>query len=148
MTSDDNGFVPVGNGSRDVIAQNGFAKDRSIQNVSDGHIGTAPHPFEVELAHTRFVRGDCCALDRHPVFPCCLGRFNRYPVVGQVPRLNAEVEVFEIKTQIRKYQGFPNPAPDDAGHFVAVHFHNRHVDPYFAHVDSLSALCAPFRNEQ
>ena len=75
---------------------------------------------------TRWALGVMVAhLTRHAVFLGGLGGVHRHLVVGLVPVLQAQVVVFGLQVHIGHQQLVLDLLPEDAGHFVAVHLHQR-----------------------
>ena len=68
----------------------------------------------------------------------CAG-LDRDPVVGLVAVLHAEVVVFEIDVEKRQDQLVLDHRPDDAGHLVAVHLHDRVLHLDLGHVENSSS---------
>jgi hypothetical protein len=58
MSSDNNGLVPGGDETGNVLAENWLTEDGSTENVADGSVGGLPHRLEVELSDTILIRGD------------------------------------------------------------------------------------------
>lgn len=46
---------------------------------------------------------------------------------------DAQIVIFEVNIQIRQNQPLADEVPDNAGHFIPVHFHNRVFDLDFSH---------------
>ena len=49
MTSNDDGFLPTGDETRDVLADDGLSEDSTPQDVPDGPVRRLPHLFQLEL---------------------------------------------------------------------------------------------------
>ena len=128
MAGDDHRLVPVRNQARHVAADDRFAEDGAVENVADGAVGAAQHFGRTEFLDSAFVVGDRRALDRNAMLPGGIGRIDRDLVAGRVAVLDAEVVVLEVDVQVGVDQLFLDPGPDDAGHFVAVHFDDRVPD--------------------
>ena len=89
MSSNDDGFVPVLDESGNVLDDDWFSENSSVEVVSDGSVGTLPHFFKFELFDSGFVGGDGGTLDSDFAlldgFSCIEGDF----VVGLISVLNA-----------------------------------------------------------
>ncbi len=133
MAANDNGLGPVWYQTRHIGADNGFTKNGAIQNVTDGAVGRTIHSFKTELRHPRLVRCNGRAFDRHPVALCGFGSINRNLIIGGIAVFNTQIVVFEVNIQIRQDQPFADEVPDNTGHFIPVHFHNRVFDLDFSH---------------
>src|SRR5216684_1455225 len=133
VTGDDDREIPVGNDTRNVLADDGLPENRPVENIADGAVWAPPHLLEVELLDAPFVRGDGRAFHCHPALPCGVGRVDRDLVVGLVSRLDPEIVVFQLDIQIREDQFLADRLPDDPRHFVTVHLDDRILDFDFAH---------------
>ena len=49
MTSNNDGFLPTGHKTRDILTDNGLPEDSSSQDVTDGTIGALPHLLQPKL---------------------------------------------------------------------------------------------------
>jgi hypothetical protein len=49
VSSDCDGKTPSRDEARNVLADDGFTEDSSVQDVSDGTVGTLPHLLKLEL---------------------------------------------------------------------------------------------------
>src|SRR5437879_4444658 len=58
VTRDDHRLIPVSHDARHVLADDGLAENRAVENVADGPVGAAPHLLQVELLDAPFVRSD------------------------------------------------------------------------------------------
>src|SRR5216684_1013482 len=133
VTGDDDREVPVGNDTRNVLADDGLAENRAVEDIADGAVGAPPHLLEVELLDAPFVGGDGRAFHCHPVLACRVGRVDRDLVVGLVPRLDPEIVVFQLDIEIGENQFLADRLPDDPRHFVTVHLDDGIFDFDFAH---------------
>ena len=120
MSSNNNGFFPSWNQSRNVIHDNGFSEDSTVENVSDRTIGAFPHFFEIEFLDSSFIRSDCGALNTNLAFLDGIGSINGDLVVGCVSVFNSEVEIQDFEIKERKDQLILDWFPDDSGHFITV----------------------------
>ena len=56
---------------------------------------------------------------------CCHGGIDRYLIVGLITMGKAQIIIFGIEVNEGEQKLFFDLLPEDAGHFVAVHFDNR-----------------------
>ncbi len=62
------------------------------------------------------------------------GRVDRHLIVGLVAILDAEVVIVKVNIEIGVDQLVLDGLPDDPGHLVPVHLHNRILDLDLAHL--------------
>ncbi len=93
MSSDDDGFLPARDESRDVFDDDWLSEDSSVEDVPDCAIGTLPHLLEAELLDSCLIGSDGGAFDAYLAFLDGLGSFNGDFVLGEVSVFDAEVEV-------------------------------------------------------
>ena len=130
VTGDGDGLFPVLHNGLDGIDHDGRAEHRSVQNGADGAVGALPHLMELILLHPLLVRRDGRALDADAQALDGLACLHRDPVAGLVAFLQAQIVVLGLEIDKGREQFVLNHLPDDAGHFVAVHFHKgrRHLN--------------------
>ena len=120
MSSDDDRFFPSGNEPGDVLDDDGFSEDGSIEDVSDGAVGAFPHLLQLELLDSGFVGGDGGALDAHLALLDCFCGLDRHLVVGGIAVLHAQIEIEDVEIEEGENEVVFDGLPDDAGHLVAV----------------------------
>ena len=130
VSSDDDGLGPVLDESGDVLDEDGFSEDGSIEVVSNGSIGTLPHLLELELLDSVLIGGDGGALDADLAVLDGLGSVESDFVVGLVPVLDAQVEVLDVEVEVGVDQIILDELPEDSGHLVSVELGNgvAHLD--------------------
>ena len=62
VSSDNDGLGPARNESRDVLNDDRFTENGTIENVSNSSIGRLPHLLQSKLLNTALIRGDSGAL--------------------------------------------------------------------------------------
>ena len=122
MSANNNRLFPAGNQSWDVLDDNRFSEDSSVEDVSDGSIWTLPHGFQVEFFDSCFVRSDGCALDADFAFFDGFGGLDGDFVVSLISVLHAEIEVLDLEIEERKNKFISDGFPDDSGHLITVKF--------------------------
>ena len=125
MTGDGDGFLPGGDQRMDALHHDGFPEHRAIQDRPDGSVGAGPHFFQVVFFHTGCIGGNGGAFYSHSVFFRSQGRIHRHLVIGVVPVFHAQVIVFGLQIHIGKDQDVLDHLPQDTGHFIPIHFHQR-----------------------
>jgi hypothetical protein len=63
MTANHDRFRPSGHDPGHALQQDGFAKHRPAQDITDGAVGRSPHLLQLVLFDARFVRRDCGAFN-------------------------------------------------------------------------------------
>lgn len=102
MSANDNWFFPSGDQSWDVLDEDRFSEDSTIQNVSDSSIWTFPHLFEFELLNSGLIRSDGCTLDSDFTLFDSLSSIDGHLIVGLVAVLNSEIEVLDGEIKERE----------------------------------------------
>ena len=125
VTGNGDGLLPVLHHRGDTLYHDGGAEHGAVQDGPDGGIGGLPHLGELVLLHPLGVGGDGGTLDRHAVLPGGLGGVHRHLVAGALPLGQAQVKIDGIQFDVRLEQDFFDIAPQDTGHLVAVHLHQR-----------------------
>lgn len=132
VSADDDWLLPSGNESGNVLDDDWFSKDCSIEDVPDGAIGALPHLLEVELFDSRLIRSDGGALDADFALLDGLCSFNSDLVLSFISVLDAEVEVEDVEVEEGEDEMVLDGLPDDSGHFVSVE-----LSHWFSHLDFL-----------
>lgn len=120
MSSNNNRLFPSWNQFWDVVDDNGFSEDSTIEDVSDGTVGAFPHFFEVELLDSSFIRSDCGTLNTDLAFLNGIGSINGDLVVGCISVFDSKVEILDVEIKEGKDQLILDCFPDDSGHFITV----------------------------
>ena len=128
MSSDDNGLIPVRDESWDVLDEDGFSENSSVQIVSDGSIGTLPHLLEFEFFDSSLIRGDSGTLDTNFAFLDGFGGVKGDLVVSLVSVLNAQIKVVDVQIQVGVDKLILDLLPEDTSHLVTVKFGNAVLD--------------------
>lgn len=123
MPTDNDGLFPSRDESRDVLDDNGFAEDSSIENIANSSIRAFPHLFQSKFFHPCLIRGDGGTLDTHFVFLDGFGSFNSHLVLSGITILHTEVVVGDgdIKEGVDKL--ILDGLPYNPGHFITIHLH-------------------------
>ena len=100
VSSNDDGLSPSWHESGDVLDNDGFSENSSVQLVSDGAIGGLPHLLEVEFLDSGLIRGNGGALDTNLVLLDGMSCVNGHLIVSLVSVLNAEIVVLNIEIKI------------------------------------------------
>ena len=124
---------PAGHETRDGLTDDGLAEDSSAENVPDGPVRREPHLLQAELFHALLVGRDRGALDGHVVLEGGVRRVDRHLIVGGVAVGRTQVVVEALDVQVGEDQILLDLLPDDPGHLVTVHLHNR-----LGHLDTLA----------
>ena len=124
VSADNDGLLPAWHKARNVLDDDGLSEDGSTDDVSDGSVGGFPHLLEVELGDTCLIRGDGGALDSDLAGFDGVSSIDGDLIVSGVTVLNAEIEVLNVKVQVRGDKLILNELPDDSGHLITVELGN------------------------
>ena len=127
------GLFPAGDIGCDAFDKYGCTEDGAVEYAADGAVGRLPHLFEGVLLHTLRVGGYRSALYGDAQAPCRFSRRDGDGVVGGVPFGQTKVIVLRLQIDEGFYKYLFYPPPEDAGHFVAVHFDERRSHLYLFH---------------
>ena len=97
VSSDNNGFFPSWNKSWDIVDDDRFSKDGTIENVSNGSIGTFPHLFKFEFFDSCFVRCDGGTFNSYFTLFDSIGGIDGNLINCSISMLNTEIKIFDIK---------------------------------------------------
>ena len=125
MAGDGDGLFPVAHAGGDAFHHHRRAEHRAVQYGADGTVGALPHLLEAVFLHALGVGGDGGAFDGYAVFERSLGAFHGDAVIRLIAVLQAQVIVFGLQVHIGQNQLVLDLLPQDAGHLVAVHLHQR-----------------------
>jgi hypothetical protein len=124
VSTNDDGLFPSGDQARDVIYDDGFSEDCSVQDISNGSISTFPHLFQVEFFDSGFVRSDRGAFDTDFTLFNGISGVDCDLIVGGISVFHAQVEVLDVEVQEVEDEFVLDGFPDDSGHLIAVKFCN------------------------
>ena len=98
--------------------------------------------MQVVLRHALGIRSDGRALDRDAVLLRRVGAVNRHLITRFVAVRQAKIVILRLQIHERLNQQLLDVCPQDAGHFVAIHLHQRRFHLNLFHNNTLSL---PFR---
>ena len=124
VTANDDGFSPVLDESGDVVDEDGFSEDGTVEVVSDGSVGWFPHFLELELLDSGFVGGDGSTLNADLAVLDSFSSIEGHLVVSFISVLDAEIEVLDVEVKEGMDELILDLLPEDSGHFVTVEFSN------------------------
>ena len=133
VTGHRDGLFPCAHIGIDAPYQNGRPKDSAVQRRADRPVGALVHFFQIILVHPREVRRDRGALDSDAVLFCGLCAFDGHLIVRLIPVLQPQIIVLCLQIDVGKKKIIFDHAPDDPGHLISVHLHQRRRHLYFAH---------------
>lgn len=97
VPSNNDWFFPSRNESWNVINDDGFSEDSTVEDVSNGTVGTFPHMLEVEFLDSGFVRSDCGTFDSDLAFFDGICSIDGDLIVGCISVFDTEIEIFDIE---------------------------------------------------
>ncbi|MPM52316.1 hypothetical protein SDC9_99075 [bioreactor metagenome] len=127
------GRLPAADHRADALCHDGRAENRSVQYGPDGAVGGLPHFAQAVLGHPLGIGGDGGAFDGHAVFPGGMGRVHRHLIPGALPLGQAQVIILGFQVNKGREELVLNLLPENAGHFVSVHLHQRRGHSDFFH---------------
>ena len=142
MTGDGNRLLPSTHRRTNAADENRRAEDRAVEHSANRAVGRLPHLVQVVLRHALGVRSDGCALDRDAVLLRRVGAVNRHLITRFVAVRQAKIVILRLQIHERLNQQLLDVCPQDAGHFVAIHLHQRRFHLNLFHTNTLSL---PFR---
>ena len=134
MSSNNNGFLPSRYQSGDVIDDDRFSEDSSVENVPDCAIGTFPHLLQIELFDSGLVRRDSGTFDADLALLDGISGIYGNLVVCGISMLDTEIKVFDVEIEEWEDEFVFDGFPDDSGHLIAIKFGNGVLDFDFASV--------------
>ncbi|MPM79706.1 hypothetical protein SDC9_126745 [bioreactor metagenome] len=132
------GFFPPRYRRTEKGQQNGGAERRPVQNGADGSVGGGPDLRQVIFLLPMAVGGDGGAFDCHAQPLCGIGRVNGHLIPRLVAMTKTQIVVLRFQVHVGLNQFVLNDLPEDAGHFVPIHLHQRHVHFDFFHISRSS----------
>lgn len=125
VPSNDNRLLPSSDESRNILDNDGFPEDGSVEVVSDSSVGGFPHFFEVKLLDSCLIWSDGSALDADLAFLDGLRGLQSDLVVGFVSVFNAQIEVLDVEVEEGMDEFILDLLPDDPSHLVTIKLSNR-----------------------
>ncbi len=140
MTCDRDGLFPRPHGGADAVQEYRGPEDCPVKYGPNSPVRTLPHLLQSVFFDSLLIGGYRGAFDRHTIYFCRLRGLHRYPVVSLIAFLKSQVIVFSLQVNMRFKQYLLDLGPDNAGHFIPVHLHQRCLHRYFHIVPTLQVL--------
>lgn len=102
VSSNNDWLSPAWHQSWDVLADDGFSEDSTVENISDCTVRGFPHLLQLEFFDSLLIRGDGGALDTNFVFLDCVGGIDGDLIVSLVSVFDSEIVIFNIDIEVRK----------------------------------------------
>lgn len=96
MTSNYDRLSPSWNKSWYIIANNGFTKDSTIKDSSDGSVWRRPHFFKFKFFNTCFISCDCSTFNTNFVFKDSICRIKSNLIISLISIFHRKIIVMEI----------------------------------------------------
>jgi len=122
VSSNNDRLSPAGDKLRDILAENGFSEDGTVEVVSDSTIGGLPHLLKLEFFNSSLIRSDCGTLDTDLALFDGSGSIESYFIISGISVFHAEVEIFNVNVEEGKDELVLDVLPDDSGHLITVEF--------------------------
>ena len=149
VTGNGDRFFPVADAGLDSLHHNGSAEYSAVQNRADGSVGALPHFLQIVFRHTGGIGRDGSALDGDTVFLRSFRGFHGHLVIRFITVRKSQVIVFRVQLDKRGKQLLLDHLPQNSGHLVSVHFHQRrcHFDFFhsFLHFEAFLRSSGIFR---
>lgn len=120
VPADDDWLLPSWNEARDVLDDDRLPEDCTVEDVSDGAIGTLPHLLEFEFLDSGLIGSDGRTLDAYLAFLDGFSSLNGDFVISGISVLNAKIEVLYVEIEEREDELVLDGLPDDSGHLVSI----------------------------
>ena len=101
MTGNRDWLLPAGYHRRDAFTENRCTEHGSVQDGTQGAVGTLIHLLQMILVHACRIRCDRCAFYADAVLADRIGRINGDLIVGFIPLGKTEVIIFCVQVDIR-----------------------------------------------
>ena len=88
-------------------------------------IGALPHIVQVIFAYALFVGRNCRTFNAYAIAFDGVARFDRNLIACFIALDKTQIVILRFEIHKRQKQFILNHLPDDTGHFVAVHLHER-----------------------
>ncbi len=138
MSGHGDGFFPPRHRRTEKGKQDGGAERRSVQHGADGSVGGGPDLRQVVFLLPLAVGGDGGAFDRHAQPLRGIGRVNGHLVPRFVPMAKAQIVVLCFQIHVGLNQLILNDLPENAGHLIPIHLHQRYLHFDFFHISRSS----------
>ena len=125
VTGNGDGLFPCADGRMHTLHQNGCTEHGAIQHGTDGTVRAFPHFMQMILFYSLGIGGNGGTLDSHTVLLGCQGTVDGHLIPGFVPVLQPQVIILGFQIYKGLNQQFLNIRPEDSGHFVSIHLHQR-----------------------
>ena len=135
MPRDDNRLLPAAYQRWEHlhIRHDGGAEHGAVHHGADGAVGGLPHFGQPVLLHALSVGGDGGTFDRHAKPAGGVRRVPRDAVLRALAFRQSQVVIFRFQFDKGRQQLVLDHPPEDTGHLVPVHLHQRCFHLYFVH---------------
>ncbi len=136
MTRDRDRLLPVLHAGFDPFDYDRRAEHRAVKHRADRPVRAFPHFLQIVFLHARRVRRDRRTFDCHAVFLRGVRGIHRHLVVRLVAVFQSEIIVLGVELDKRTQQLILNHFPEDPGHLIPVHLHQRGRHFNLIHISS------------
>ena len=130
MTCQCDRLLPVLHARLNALYLDRCAENSSIQCCTDRAVRRLPHFLQIILCHAGSVRCDRCTLNSNTVLLGCLRGIDRHLIVCLITILQSEIIILCLQINKRKQKLILDHLPENSGHLIAIHLHQRclHLD--------------------
>ena len=140
MTGDGDRLFPGTDCGMHTVYLDRRPEDGTIQYGTDRSVGAFPHFLQVVFLHPLGIGCNGCALHSHAVFQRCFRTVHCDLVIGLIPVFQSQVIIFCFQVHKGLQQLFLYLSPENPGHFIPVHLHQRRFHLNLAHL-CISFIC-------
>ena len=137
MTGNGNGLFPGPYRRMYAVHLDRSPEHGTVQDCADRSVGALPHFLQVIFFNPLCVGSDRGALHSHAVLQRCFGAVHGHLVVGFIPVFQSQVVILGFQVHKRLQQFLFYIRPEDPGHFIPVHLHQRCFHLNLAHLSFL-----------
>mmetsp|Transcript_58958 Transcript_58958/g.81813 ORF Transcript_58958/g.81813 Transcript_58958/m.81813 type:complete len:351 (-) Transcript_58958:3-1055(-) len=124
VSANNDGLLPAGDVSRDLVDDDGLSEDGAAEVISDGTVGGLPHLLKVEFLDSGLIGGDGGALNTNLAFSNGLSCIHGDLIVGLVSVFHAQIEILDVQVQEGEDKLVLDHLPDDSGHLITIELSN------------------------
>ena len=145
MTCQCDRLLPVSDTGLDSLYYDGRTEYSSIKDRTDRTIRTLPHLLQIIFCHSGCIWCNGRTFNSHTILFRSLRTLHSYPVISLISMFQPKIIIFCLQINIRNKQLILDHLPEDPGHFIPVHFHERGGHFYLlSHTLFLSYSCSSF----
>jgi hypothetical protein len=131
------GFLPGPYRGLNIFNGDGLSENGTVKAASDLSVRRGPGLFKFIFHNAVIIWGNSSAFYAHAVSGDGFSGVHGYFIVGLISVFFAQILILQVNIKVRQYKLFFDNGPDNAGHFVSVHFYYRVFYFDFCHIASI-----------